>query len=440
MTKSKLILTVMLVAALAVPASAASEHFDVDGIRVIIKSNPGTPVISASFILRGGLPHYGADRAGIESMIFRASEKGSAKFPKEELQSILARTGASLGSNVLNDYSTLFTSCLRRDFEEVFAVFADVIANPTFDADEVALVKERMLNDARQSRDDADTRLRQMADELHYAGHPYSVQPQGSEETLEALTLESIKAYHASEITKARALVVIVGDIDRQTAENLVRAGLGGLPRGEYNEPVVARPGTATVAETQLEERDLPTNYIRGYYKAPSLYEDDYMAMTVALRILRSRLFEEVRTKRNLTYAVSSGMASRRDNYGMLYVTAVKPDTTLRVMLEEVRKIQEDGITEKELKDHLNVMVTRYLMGQQTNANQAAEYARYELVGGGYGDAETAVERMRSVTVEDIQRVCKKYIQNIDFVMLGDPSLWMDPLAADRPNSGSDLN
>ena len=51
--------------------------------------------------------------------------------------------------------------------------------------------------------------------------------------------------------------------------------------------------------------------------------------------------------------------------------------------------------------------------------------------------AETA---MRGVTAEDIQRVCKKYIQNIDFVMLGDPSLWMDPLAADKPKTGSDLN
>lgn len=440
MTKTKLLITVMLVALLAVPVTAATEKFEVDGLSVVLKTNAGTPVISASFILRGGLPHYGADRAGIESMIFRAAEKGSARFPKEELQSILARTGASIGSNVLNDYSTLFTICLRRDFEEVFSVFADIITSPTFDEGEVALVKERMLNDARQARDDADTRLRQMADELHYAGHPYEVQPQGSEKTLEALTLESIKAYHASDVTKARALVVIVGDIDRVTAENLVRAGLGKLPQGHYNEPVVARSGLATVAETQLEKRELPTNYIRGYYKAPSLYEEDYMAMTVALRILRSRLFEEIRTKRHLTYAVSSGMASRRDNYGMLYVTAVEPDTTLRVMLDEVRKIQEDGITAKELKDHLNVMVTRYLMDQQTNANQAAEFARYELVGAGFGDAETAVERMRSVTVEDIQRVCKKYIQNIDFVMLGDPSLWIDPLTADKAKAESDLN
>lgn len=440
MTKTKLLITVMLVALLAVPVTAATEKFEVDGLSVVLKTNAGTPVISASFILRGGLPHYGADRAGIESMIFRAAEKGSARFPKEELQSILARTGASIGSNVLNDYSTLFTICLRRDFEEVFSVFADIITSPTFDEGEVALVKERMLNDARQARDDADTRLRQMADELHYAGHPYEVQPQGSEKTLEALTLESIKAYHASDVTKARALVVIVGDIDRVTAENLVRAGLGKLPQGHYNEPVVARSGLATVAETQLEKRELPTNYIRGYYKAPSLYEEDYMAMTVALRILRSRLFEEIRTKRHLTYTVSSGMASRRDNYGMLYVTAVEPDTTLRVMLDEVRKIQEDGITAKELKDHLNVMVTRYLMDQQTNANQAAEFARYELVGAGFGDAETAVERMRSVTVEDIQRVCKKYIQNIDFVMLGDPSLWIDPLTADKAKAESDLN
>jgi zinc protease len=422
-------------------AFAETESFDVDGIEVILKSNPGTPVVSATFVLRGGVPYYTPERAGIELMLFDAALKGTKNFPKQQLQQILARSGTNLGTDALHDYTSLNMTCLRRDLDEAWAVFADVVVNPTFDAAEVALVKERQLNDVRQAKDDADSYLRILADELHYAGHPYAAQPGGTEASVVQLNTRVLKDYHSADVTRARSLVVIVGDVDRMTAERLVRDDLLALPLGSYTEPVLVRPGEVSVAETHLEPRELPTNYVRGYYRTPSLYEDDYVDMMVGLRILRDRLFTEVRTKRNMTYAVSAGMASRRDNYGLLYVTAVEPDTTLRVMLHEVEKMQTEGPTEKELRDHLKVMITDYLMDQQTNASQAAELAKYEVVGGGWKGADLVVEGMRDVTVDDIQRVCKKYIQNIDFVMLGDPQKWKDPLAADQPaSSGSELH
>jgi zinc protease len=431
----RLIVTLTLAAVFASAgiAMAETEKFNVDGVDVILKYNPNTPVVSVNFALKGGVPYYGAERAGIEVMMARAAQKGSTNYPKEQLQEVLARTGASIGMDALHDYTMMSMSCLRRDLDETWAVFADVIVRPTLDPDEVALVKERQLNDVRQSRDDPDSYLRELADGLHYAGHPYAVQPIGTVESVESITDRLLKSYHASEVTKARALVILVGDIDRKAAETFVSGGLGELPQGAYTEPVLTRSGDVQVADTRLEERDLPTNYIRGYYRAPAPHEDDFVPMTVATRILRDRLFEEVRTKRNLTYAVSSGMASRKDNYGLIYVTAVEPDTTLRVMLHEIKKMQTEGITNKELGDQLKVMITRYLMDQETNATQAAELCKFELVGAGWQQADQVVERMRNVTEDDIKRVCKKYMQNLDFVMLGDPAKWQDPLAADRP-------
>ena len=82
---------------------------------------------------------------------------------------------------------------------------------------------------------------------------------------------------------------------------------MSALPAGKYSDPVLTRNADSTLADTKLEERALPTNYVRGYYSAPSPSNPDYAALTVATRILRERLFEEVRTKRNLTYAVSAG-------------------------------------------------------------------------------------------------------------------------------------
>jgi len=431
-----LLTAVLLVAGIIPPAAANTQEFSVDGIPVVLKTNTGTPVVSAKFFLKGGLPYYGPERAGTEQLLFQVAVKGTENYPKDKLQAFLARTGAQINANAGQDYTTVTLTCLRRDLGDAWQVFTDVIDRPTLAEDEVKLAKERQINTIRQAKDDPDTYLRQLADAVHYADGPYRVQPIGTEETVGKLDAAALKAYHDAEVTRARALVVIVGDVDRATAEKLVADGFKALPKGKYQAPEFGAEPADKVADTRLEEKDLPTNYIRGIYEAPSLDEADYVPMNVALAILRMRLFEEVRTKRNLTYAVSSGMAARRDNYGMLYVTAVEPDTTLRVMLHEVHRLQNEPIGEKELHDHVKVLITNYLMGQQTNESQADELGEYQLVGGGWANADKVVERMRKVTPADMQRVAQKYIKNIDFVMIGDPQKWKDPLAADQPESG----
>jgi zinc protease len=422
-------------------ANAKTEKFDVDGIAVILKTNQTTPVVSAKFFLDGGLPYYGADRAGTELLLFRVATRGTKNYPKDELQALLARTGSRINADAGFDYSTISLSCLRRDLDLVWPAFAEVITSPTLDAEEVTLARDRQLNDIRQSKDDPDGYLRMLADELFYAGGPYATPPMGNEEVVSKLDPAALRAYHEADVTRSRALVVLVGNIDRPTAEKLVKSGLGMLPKGSYKRPVVAHTEGAKVPDTRLEERELPTNYVRGYYHCPPLSDPDYVPMSVALDILRMRLFEEVRTKRNMTYAVSSGISSRRDNYGLLYVTAVEPDTTLRVMLTEVHKIQNQPMDVKELKDNIKVAVTEYFMGQQANESQADELGRYELVGGGWANADKLVARMEAIAPADIARVTKKYIQNIDFVMLGDPQKWKDPLASDQPEpKGKGIN
>ena len=440
----KTIATFLFAAALALSAStgrAASEKFKVEGIDVILKSNPGTPVVSVNFALKGGLPYYGVDQAGIELLMARAAQKGSKNYPKEALQTLLARTGTDIGADAQPDYTVIAMSCLRRDLDETWKAFCDMITNPTFDSAEVALVKEQQLGDIRQSKDDADMCLGMLTDELHYASHPYAVQPSGTEASVGGLDAAAIKAYHARTVQKARCVVVLVGDIDRAAAERMVKSGLETLPAGQYSVPVLPRSAGSATPDTKLEERALPTNYVSGSYQAPSPDHPDYIPLSVATRILRERLFEEVRTKRNMTYAVSARLAARRDNYGMLYVTAVEPDTTLRVMINEVHKMQNEEISEKELRDHLKVMVTRYLMDRETNASQAAELCKYEIVGAGFQEADRVVDLMLKVSRADIQRVCKAYMNGFDFVMLGDPSKWKDPLTHDAPaKSDGSLN
>lgn len=137
---------------------------------------------------------------------------------------------------------------------------------------------------------------------------------------------------------------------------------------------------------------------------------------------LRYRLFEEVRTKRSLSCAPAAGLGQVFTNYGIIYVTAVQPETTVTVMLNEVKKLQNEPVSEKALNDQRNVYLTGYYLNTETNGSQADLLARYELSGAGYVKAGKYLESLRNVTPEAIQKVCQKYMHNLQFVLLGNPA------------------
>ena len=91
-------------------------------------------------------------------------------------------------------------------------------------------------------------------------------------------------------------------------------------------------------------------------------------------------------------------------------------------MLIEVKKLQDEAVSEKTLNDKKNGFLTRYYLTMETNQSQADLLARYELCGAGYKQADLFVQHIKSVTPEMIQKCCKDYMHNLQFVLLGNPS------------------
>jgi predicted Zn-dependent peptidase len=87
-----------------------------------------------------------------------------------------------------------------------------------------------------------------------------------------------------------------------------------------------------------------------------------------------------------------------------------------------LKRLKEERLTDKELRDKLNVFITSYYLQNESNQSQASTLARYELSGEGYKEADRLVEHLKKVTPDDILNVCKKYIGNVQFVLLGNPA------------------
>jgi zinc protease len=394
--------------------------FDVAGIPVILKPITANDVVAVRLYIKGGSASLTPANAGIEAMMLAASTQGTAKYTKDAFADLSTETGTNINSQSTMDYSVLTIQGVRQNWGKAWDLFTEAAAHPTFPAAEVEIVRGQMVDAATRRSDDPDSYLTYLADSLFYAGHPYAVVTGGTVTSLKGINRDALAAWHKARMTKENLVIVVVGNVSRADLTNKIQASFGGLPATGGKAAAVSSVSSVT-PELVVIERPLPTNYITGYYASPSLTDPDYAAFRAATDMLAKRLFEEVRTKRNMTYAVGAGLETRVANRGRLYVTAIDPDTTVKVIFSTVKALQNNPVTAETVAENLNVSLTAYLLGQETNMGQADALGLWEVNGGGWQNYEKFIAHYKAVTPADIQRVAKQYMQHGRFVVIGDP-------------------
>jgi predicted Zn-dependent peptidase len=400
-------------------ASLVTE-FEVNGLKVLVKRREGSQTVAAGLFIRGGVENISAMNAGVEAFMLNVASEASANFPRDRMRKETARMGTLIGEGVNYDYSSLSMAATRANFDRSWEIFTDVALHPSFTKQDVALVQSRILAGLQDDTDTPDSYLQRLQERVAYVGHPYLNRPEGTAENISRLTADDLRAYHEKIMQTSRLLLVIVGDLDAAQLKTRIAASFGKLPRGDYK-PQLPPPLAFTSSTVDVTTRELPTNYVQGMFTAPPITSPDIYPMRVASSLLRDRVFEEVRVKRNLSYAPDAFLRNQSANIGGLYVTAVDANQAVRVMLSEIARLQREPIGRDDINAVIAQFLTTYYIGQETNAAQAAELAQYELIGGGWRNSLTFLEKLRAVTPAEVQRVSQKYMRNIRFVVLGNP-------------------
>jgi len=424
----RIVSAVLLTAVLLFPARGVAQtavpgvtEFTVNGLKVLVKQRPTSQTVAAGLFIRGGARNITASNAGIEALTLDLATEATANFPREVLRRELARTASGVSFAVNYDYSVLSLGTTRQHFDTAWDIFVDAALRPSLSPEDFELVKQRRLSSLSDDLDSPDSMLAILGAGVEYAGHPYQNDPRGTVASIGRITLDDIRKYHQQLLQTSRLLLVVVGDLDPAELQKRVAAAFSKVPVGSYKDTpppplVFAAP---TVAVTK---RDIPTNYVQGTYSAPSPDSPDIYAMRVATSILRNRIFEEVRQKRNLSYAPDASLNEYMANTGGIYVTAVDANQSVQVMFHEISKLQTENIGGDEIRGTAQSFLTQHYLDQETNAAQAGELARYELTGGGWRNSATLLERLRAVTPQDVRRVANTYMKNLQFIIVGDPA------------------
>jgi zinc protease len=406
---------------IALALTALTTTFDVSGVQVILRQNSANNVVAANLYLLGGARQVTEANAGIEPILLDVSERGTRQYPKNALRRAMAKLGSEIVIAPSADWTMFGIRSSTEVFDSTWSIFADRLMHPTLATSEIGVVKAQYLSGIRQRRDDPDALADLLADSITFVGHPYAVSVGGNERSIQAIDSATLRDYQRVQFVTSRMLLVVVGNIDRAHIERLVSKSIGQLSRGNYAwtaPPRVPESPTAVV----VARRQLPTNYILGYYSGPLAKGEDYQALRVATSVLTGRMFAEIRTRQNLTYDVHAPFVDRAATVGGLYVSTVSPDTTLKLMRAAVLDLQQGMLDPAGLKQLEEQFITEYFMDNETNAAQADFLARSQLYGGDYREADRFVDELKSVTPEAVQRVARKYMKGFRFAYVGDPS------------------
>jgi predicted Zn-dependent peptidase len=390
-------------------------------MRILVKRVPGAEMVAGQLYVRGGVRNWGKADAGVEQLALKTSAAGGTeRLDKDAFTRRLAELGTTIGANAGEDYSVYSAKSLQPDWDATFALLVDVFRRPALPASEIELQRQLQLSGLKHEQEDPDSKLRLLAHQAIFRGHPLENRPLGTPESVAGLDADRLRAHLGKLRETSRLTLVVVGDVDPAKVVEQAERGLGDLPRGAYAETPLPR-WSVEKAAVFVTEQKLPTNYIQSLFPGPLWSDPDFTTAMVAMEILGQREFQEVRTKRNLSYAPAAGFQMYSSlPRGMLYVTAVDPNATMKVMLDEARRLRTERVPDKELTSAKSMMLTRYFVANEATDGQARVLADWQLRGNDWRLALTLPDRVRAVTAAQVQSFAEKYIGKLQTVVLGD--------------------
>lgn len=394
-----------------------------NGLRILVKRIPGAELTATHLYIKGGVRNWTKADAGVEMMALRtAVDGGAGALDKDAFTKKLSALGSDLGASSGNDYASLSAKSLTTEFDATFGLLADAFLAPQLPPSEIEVQRQRQLTAIRRDEENPDAKLGLLALKAMFAGHPYENRPVGTIESVTALNAEALKGYLAKVRETSRLELVVVGDVPADHVRELAQKAFGKLPRGAYA-PAPLPPVRFDKAKVTIAEQKLPTNYIQAGFVGPTWKEPEFAPGIVAMTILGDRVWEEVRTKRNLSYAPSAGFRWGGEvPRGVLYVTAVDPATTWKVMLDEAKKLATETVSEKDLAGAKSQFLTHNVQENEATDGQAGWLAMCDLVGGDWQLARKLPALIKTVTAADVKTFGGRFVGHLQTVVVGDPT------------------
>jgi zinc protease len=388
-------------------------------IVVLAKENRTTPAVTLLVGVRAGAYYDANGGEGTAALVARVLDRGTSSRSASDIADELDNRGAALSVVAGRHQLTVSATCLAEDFDAIFAMAADIVQHPLFDAREVETRRAELLTAILQDEDDPGAVAVDLAMSRLYPHHPYGRRPRGSTESVSKITRDDLVDFHRMWFTPEGATVVVVGDVG---TEDVVRAASRAF--GSWSQPRPAEPAVPAVAPHT--ERDLAVTPMMNKAQVDIAYalvgvrraDPDYYAAWVMNNALGQyalggRLGDSIREKQGMAYYVYSSLdASLAEGPLMIRagVSGADVERTLSSIDQEIVAVRDGGLTEKEISES-----KRYLIGSiprqlETNSGIAGFLLSAEFHGLGADYDSLLPGEIDAVSLDDAHRVAARLL------------------------------
>ncbi len=423
-----LALVVAVIGILSLAEPAASDRLKVkvqeftltNGLKILLVEEPKAPVVTVQIWYKVGSRNEVMGRAGLSHMLEHMMFKGTPKFGKGEFSKIIKKNGGNDNAFTSQDFTAYFENLAADKLGLALEMEADRLKGLLLDDKEFQLEREVVKEERRLRVEDVPPSylVEQMYSQA-FMVHPYHWPIIGWFNDLNAMNREDLKAYYEKYYAPNNATLVIVGDVKAEIALPMIKQYFEGIPKG-------SPPRTPAIVEPEqkgerriIVKREAQLPFIYFGYKVPNFKSPDVYALAVLENILSagksSRLYEALVYRKKLALQVGAGYNElAADPELFTFYALVQPKAKVedveKAVLVEIERLKKEPPSDHELQKAKNHVEARTLFEQDSVFRQAMLLGTAETVGAGWQYIVDYVDKLHSVTKEDVQRVAGKYL------------------------------
>ncbi|HKZ33387.1 MAG TPA: pitrilysin family protein [Vicinamibacteria bacterium] len=420
-----------------------------NGLVIFLQEDHELPLVRGTARIRGGSREEPAAKVGLVGVYGQVWRTGGTKrLTGDQLDDDLEARGARVETGGGLDSTFASWDCLKESFDLVFATWVDLVRNPEFREDKIAVAKNQINTGIARRNDDASQIAGREARRLGYGkDSPYARVAEYA--SVAAVTRDDLVAWHTASVHPNNLILGVVGDFDSKAMEAALRKALVSWPRGPAAPRLAAAVGEAQPGVYFVPKDDVTQSQIRMVHAGIRRDSPDYFALEVMNEILgggfSSRLVSSIRSKKGLAYSVGGGVGAAFDHPGLFQLSmGTKSGSTaaaIDALYEEVDNLVRAPATADELARAKDAILNSFVFNFDTKQEVMAERMLYEF----YGYPLDFLERYRAgiekVTTDDVARVARAHVHKdkLALLVVGKAPDFDRPLAGFGPVATLDI-
>jgi predicted Zn-dependent peptidase len=354
--------------------------------------------------------------AGISHFIEHMAFKGTSKRSAFDIASELDSVGGKMNAYTSKELTTYYAVTLDKHIDIAADVLTDIFLNSVYDSKEMELEKGVIVEEIKMYEDTPDELIHDLFMETIYHGHPLGRPTIGHEQSVRSIDRGKMLDYIKKNYTPDNIIIALAGNIDHQEAVKLIEPAFS-VMKGEF--PVSNRVPPTIKKAVKLKYKKTEQVHMCLGTKGPSQVDEDRYAFSILDTVLggsmSSRLFQEVREKRGLAYAIYSYNGALKD-CGLYVVYAGTSKENFRkvvdLTIEEFNKIKKNGITKEEMERSKEHLKGSLVLGLESTSSRMGYLAKSQFYFGRIITVDEIFQKVDRLTTDDIMAAANKYLKD----------------------------